>query len=45
MYAAAAARALLKHSSLQAPDIVRESLLIAADICIYTNDKLTIETL
>jgi ATP-dependent HslUV protease subunit HslV len=45
MYAAAAARGLLKHSSLPAADIVRESLLIAADICVYTNDHLTIETL
>jgi ATP-dependent HslUV protease, peptidase subunit HslV len=45
MFAAAAARALLKHSSLPAEDIVRESLMIAADICVYTNDKLNIETL
>jgi ATP-dependent HslUV protease subunit HslV len=45
MFAAAAARALLKHSSLPAEDIVRESLLIAADICVYTNDHLTIEKL
>lgn len=45
MFAAASARALLKHSSLPAEDIVRESLLIAADICVYTNDHLTIETL
>lgn len=45
MYAAAAARALLKHSTLPAADVVRESLLITADICVYTNDKLTIETL
>lgn len=45
MYAAAAARALLRHSSLPAQDIVRESLLIAADICIYTNSNVTVETL
>jgi ATP-dependent HslUV protease subunit HslV len=45
MYAAAAARALLKHSQLPAEQIVRESLLIAADICIYTNDRITVETL
>jgi len=45
MYAAAAARALLKHSTLPAADIIRESLIITADICVYTNDKLTIETL
>ena len=45
MYAAAAARALLKHSSLSAEEIVRESLLIAADICVYTNHQITVETL
>ena len=45
MYATAAARALLKHSKLSAEEIVRESLLIAADICIHTNDRLTIEVL
>ncbi|MBI4580293.1 MAG: ATP-dependent protease subunit HslV, partial [Planctomycetes bacterium] len=45
MFAAAAARALLKHSPLPADQIVRESLLIAADICVFTNDRITIETL
>ena len=45
MYAAAAARALLRHSSLSAADIVRESLLITADICIYSNANITVETL
>jgi len=45
MYAAAAARALLKHTPLPAAEVVRESLLIAADICVYTNSNLTIETL
>jgi len=45
MYAAAAARALLKHSDLSAEQIVKESLLITADICIYTNNNLTVETL
>jgi ATP-dependent HslUV protease subunit HslV len=45
MFAVAAARALLKHSSLPAEQIVRESLLIASEICVYTNDHLTIETL
>jgi len=45
MYAAAAARALLRHSSLSAEQIVKEALLITADICIYTNSHLTIETL
>lgn len=45
MYATAAARALVRHSTLSAEQIVRESLLIAADICVYTNDHLTVETL
>jgi len=45
MYAAAAARALLNHSTLSTEKIVTESLLIASDICIYTNDRLTVETL
>jgi ATP-dependent HslUV protease, peptidase subunit HslV len=43
MYALAAARSLMKHSSLQAKDIVLESLKIAADICIYTNDHIIVE--
>ena len=45
MYAVAAARALLKHSSLSAADIVREALTVAADICVYTNHNITVETL
>lgn len=46
MYAQAAALALKKHApGLSAEEIVRESLNIAADICIYTNHNLVIETL
>ena len=44
-YAQAAARALLAHSSLAAKDIVKEALMIAGDICIYTNQQHTIEVL
>ena len=44
MFATAAARALLKHSALSAADTVRESLLIASEICVYTNDHITVET-
>ena len=44
-YAQAAARALLAHSELTAPDIVKRSLEIAGDICIYTNQHHTIEVL
>ena len=44
MYAQAAAIALKRHGNdLTAEDIVRESLNIAADICIYTNHNLVIE--
>jgi ATP-dependent HslUV protease subunit HslV len=46
MYAQSAALALKKHAThLTAEDIVRESLNIAADICIYTNHNLVIEKL
>jgi ATP-dependent HslUV protease subunit HslV len=41
-YALAAARALLEHSSLPAPAIVRRSLEIAGEICVYTNTKITV---
>jgi ATP-dependent HslUV protease subunit HslV len=41
----AAARALARHSSLDARHIVQEAMTIAADICIYTNTSLTIEEL
>ena len=42
-YALAATRALMKHNpDLDARTIVEEGLSIAADICIYTNDNLTI---
>ena len=44
-YAKAAARALLEETELDARMIVEKSLLIAADICIYTNDQLTLEEL
>ena len=44
-YAQAAARALLQHTDLAAAQIVKEALTIAADICVYTNDKQVIEVL
>ncbi len=44
-FAQAAARALIDSSDLSAEDIVRKSLTIAGDICIYTNHNLTLETL
>jgi ATP-dependent HslUV protease subunit HslV len=44
-YAQSAARALLEHTDLAPEAIVRESLGIAADLCIYTNRSILIETL
>ncbi len=45
MYAMAAARALVRHSDMEAEDIVRESLKIASEICVYTNDHIKVITL
>jgi ATP-dependent HslUV protease, peptidase subunit HslV len=44
-YAMAAAKALARHTSLDARAIAEEAMHIAAAICIYTNDTLTVETL
>ena len=44
-YAQAAARALLDHTDLGVTDIVKRALTIAGDLCIYTNQQHTIETL
>ena len=44
-YATAAARALVRHSELDARRIAEEAMAIAGDICIYTNQRLTIEEL
>ena len=44
-YAQAAARALLENSQLDAESIVRKALSIAADLCIYTNNQVVVETL
>jgi ATP-dependent HslUV protease subunit HslV len=41
-YALAAARALRQHSSLNAEEICLKSLQLAGDICIYTNDRITV---
>lgn len=42
-YALAAARALLRHTEMPALEIARASLLLAAEICIYTNDSVVAE--
>ena len=44
-FAMSAARALVRHSTLDARQIVEESMRIAADICIYTNDSISVEEL
>ena len=44
-FALAAARALLRHTDLPAREVVESAMKIAADICIYSNDRLTIEEL
>ena len=44
-YAMAAARALAKHSTLDAKGIAEQSMAIAADICVYTNHTVTLESL
>jgi ATP-dependent HslUV protease subunit HslV len=44
-YALAAARALARHTDQSVEEIARESLRLAAEICIYTNDNLTMESL
>jgi ATP-dependent HslUV protease subunit HslV len=44
-FALAAARALCAHSELDAPQIAEQALRIAAGICIYTNDQISVEAL
>ncbi|MGL5965301.1 MAG: ATP-dependent protease subunit HslV [Fusobacteriaceae bacterium] len=44
-YAYAAAKALMKHSSLGAEEIAIESMKIAGEMCIYTNQNISVETI
>ena len=44
-YATAAARALLENTSLSAREVATKSMKIAGEICIYTNDRITMEEL
>ncbi len=44
-FALSAARALLRHTDMPAREVVRESMKIAAEICIFTNHELTLEEL
>ncbi len=43
-YATAAAKALISHTDLSAREIVESAMLVAAELCIFTNDRFTIET-
>lgn len=43
-YALAAARALMRHTDHSAEDIARQSLAIASEICVYTNDSVSVLT-
>ena len=42
-YALAAARALTRHTEMSAHEIAQSALLIAAEVCVFTNDRLTTE--
>lgn len=44
-YALAAARALMKHTELSAREIAEASMRVAAAICVFTNDRITVEEL
>ncbi|PHJ38950.1 hypothetical protein P378_06465 [Desulforamulus profundi] len=42
-YALAAARALVKHTDLSPKEVAQEALSLAADICVYTNNNISVE--
>jgi len=44
-FALAAARALMRHTEMTASEIARQAMQIAAEICVYTNDRITVEEL
>lgn len=44
-FAASAAKALVKNTTMSAKEIVEEAMRIASEICIYTNDKITVDVL
>jgi ATP-dependent HslUV protease subunit HslV len=45
MYASSAAKALVRRTELSAREIVEEAMRIAAEVCIYTNDRITLDSL
>jgi len=44
-YALAAARALARHTKMSAKEIAQQALLVASEICVYTNDRIVVEEL
>lgn len=42
-FATAAAKALVRHTEMSAEEIVREAMIVTAEICIFTNDRITVE--
>ena len=44
-YALAAARAMVQHTDMEAKEVAKEALSIAADICVYTNHNIMVEEL
>ena len=44
MYAASAAKALLRNTEMSAQEIVAEAMRVASEICIYTNDKVIVDS-
>lgn len=45
MYASSAAKALVRNTQMSAREIAQEAMKIAADVCIYTNDRVTLDSL
>lgn len=45
MYAVAAAKAMIANTDLKPAEVVQKALCIAADICVYSNQEITVETL
>ena len=44
-YALSAARALMRHTDMELTEVVRAAMVIAAEICVFTNENLIIETI
>ena len=44
-YALSAARALKRHTDMNVEDICRNAMAVASEVCVFTNDNLTVETI